>query len=234
MITVRPSEQRGHANYGWLDTHYTFSFSEYYDPRHMGFRDLRVINEDRVDPGQGFGMHGHRDMEIITYVLSGALEHRDSIGNGSVIRPGDVQFMSAGTGVRHSEFNPSANEPVHLLQIWILPERERLTPGYDQRNFAVEGKRNRLQLMVSPDGADGSLKIHQDARIYASVLERERSVEHALAPGRHAWIQLSSGSLDVNGTKLSAGDGAAISNESAVKITSESAGESEFLLFDLA
>jgi hypothetical protein len=234
MITIRLADDRGHADYGWLDTHYSFSFADYFDTRHMGFRDLRVINEDRVQGGKGFGMHGHRDMEIVTYVLSGALEHRDSMGNGAVMRRGDVQHMSAGTGVRHSEFNPSAREPLHLLQIWLMPEREDIHPGYEQKTFSEEEKRNQLRLLASHDGDDGSLTMHQNAKIFASVLDGGKSVRYALSPGRHAWVQVASGAVDVNGTRLSAGDGAAISEESALAISGQSKQASEFLLFDLA
>jgi hypothetical protein len=231
MITVRRSQDRGHYDHGWLDTRHTFSFAEYHDPRHMGFRVLRVINEDRVRPGQGFGTHPHRDMEIVSYVLSGALEHRDSMGNGSTIRPGEVQRMSAGTGVLHSEFNPSASEPVHFLQIWILPERAGLAPGYEQKRFPAEEKRGRLRLLASPDGRDGSVTIHQDARILAAALEDGEEVRHALAPGRHAWVQVTRGEVELAGERLAAGDGAALSGEAAASIRGRST--AEVLLFDL-
>ena len=234
MITIRPSAERGHANHGWLDTHYSFSFSDYYDPRHMGFRDLRVINEDRVSAGRGFGMHPHRDMEILTYIIDGELSHRDSMGRGASIRRNDVQRMSAGTGIMHSEMNQS-QKPVHLLQIWLLPEAEGLKPSYEDKTFPAEEKQNRLRLIASHDGRDGSTTIHQDASVYASLLDSGKSVQAELKPGRHAWVQLISGQLDVNGAKLKAGDGAAVSWERALKIASTGGnGASEFLLFDLA
>ncbi|HEV2175972.1 MAG TPA: pirin family protein [Terriglobia bacterium] len=232
MIKVRKSGDRGHADYGWLDTHYTFSFNTYYDPAHMQFRDLRVINEDRVAAGRGFGTHPHEDMEILTYVLEGALEHKDSMGTGSVIRPGDVQRMSAGTGITHSEFNPSRTEPVHLMQIWILPEREGLKPSYEQKTFADEEKRNRLRLVAARDAREGAVKIHADADLYAGKLDPGAQVSHALAPGRHAWVQVARGSVELNGTPLEAGDGAAVSDEWQLHIKADAA--SEVLLFDLA
>ena len=232
MITVRPAKERGHFDHGWLDTYHSFSFSEYLDPAHMGFRSLRVINEDRVDPKAGFPPHSHRDMEIITYVLAGALAHRDSMGNGSVIRPGDVQRMSAGTGVTHSEANGSDTEPVHLLQIWILPEKRGIVPSYEEKRFSPEEKRGRLRLVASRDGADGSVTIHQDARVYASLLDPGQTVRHTLDRGRGAWLHLVAGAATVNGAALAAGDGAAIQNESTLEIH---AGEpTELLLFDLA
>ena len=232
MITVRPAKERGHFDHGWLDTYHSFSFSEYLDPSHMGFRSLRVINEDRVDPRAGFPPHSHRDMEIITYVLAGALAHKDSMGNGSVIRPGDVQRMSAGTGVTHSEANGSETEPVHLLQIWILPEKRGITPSYEEKRFSPEEKRGRLRLVASRDGADGSVTIHQDARVYASLLDPGQTVRHTLDRGRGAWLQLVAGAATVNGTALATGDGAAIQNEGTLEIH---AGEpTELLLFDLA
>lgn len=234
MITIRPSAERGHANHGWLDTHYSFSFSDYYDPRHMGFRDLRVINEDVVSAGRGFGKHPHRDMEILTYIIDGELSHRDSMGRGATIKRNDVQRMSAGTGVMHSEVNQS-DKPVHLLQIWILPEAEGLKPTYEDRTFSPEEKRNRLRLIASHDGRDGSTTINQDASVYASVVDNGKSVELELKPERHAWVQLISGELDVNGTKLTKGDGAAISGESKLTIASNGGnGAAEFLVFDLA
>ncbi len=234
MITVRPSAERGHANHGWLDTHYSFSFSDYYDPGHMGFRDLRVINEDVVSAGRGFGKHPHRDMEILTYIIDGELSHRDSMGRGATIKRNDVQRMSAGTGVMHSEVNQS-DKPVHLLQIWILPEAEGLKPSYEDRTFSTEEKKNRLRLIASHDGRDGSTTINQNASVYASVLDSGKSVELELKPQRHAWVQLIRGELDVNGTKLTKGDGAAISRESNLKIASKSGnGAAEFLVFDLA
>jgi hypothetical protein len=230
-INIRPAKERGHADHGWLDTWHTFSFSDYYDPRFMGFRGLRVINEDVVAPGRGFPTHGHRDMEIITYVLHGALEHRDSLGTGSIIRPGDVQRMSAGTGVRHSEANPSRTESVHLLQIWIEPASAGIEPSYEQKVFADDDKRDRLRLVASPDGADGSVTIHQDARVYATLLGPGRQVVYRLAPGRHAWVHVARGSLTLNGERLSAGDGAAISAEPTATLVGEQ--DAEALLFDL-
>jgi redox-sensitive bicupin YhaK (pirin superfamily) len=234
MITIRPSEERGHANHGWLDTYYSFSFSDYYDRKHMGFRDLRVINEDRVSAGRGFGMHPHRDMEILTYVIDGELSHRDSMGRGATLKRNDVQRMSAGTGVMHSEVNQS-KEPVHLLQIWIMPEAEGLKPSYEDLTIPTEEKRNRLRLIASHDGRDNSATINQDASVYASLLDSGRSLELELQPGRHAWVQLISGQLEVNGTKLEKGDGAAISGETLLRIASASGnGAAEFLTFDLA
>jgi redox-sensitive bicupin YhaK (pirin superfamily) len=232
MITVRPSSERGHGRHGWLDTHHTFSFSDYYDPAHMGFRALRVINEDWVAAGQGFGMHGHRDMEILTYVLEGTLAHKDSLGNGAPLRPGEVQVMTAGTGIRHSEFNPSESDPVHLYQIWITPDRPGHTPSYDQRPFPEQDRRGRLRAVASPDGRDGSLVIHQDATVYVSALpEAGRQVAHDLAPGRHAWVQVLKGAIALNGQGLAAGDGAAVSDESSlILLASEPA---EVMLFDL-
>jgi redox-sensitive bicupin YhaK (pirin superfamily) len=231
MITVRASRQRGHFDHGWLDTYHTFSFAGYQDPRHMGFRKLRVINEDRVRPGEGFGTHPHRDMEIITYVLDGALEHKDSMGNGSVIRRGEVQRMTAGTGVTHSEFNPSTTDPVHFLQIWILPEREGLEPGYEQKDYPEGQRRGTLRLVASRNGRDGSVTIHQDAKVFVSLLEAGQEVDHPMAPGRHAWVQVARDGLQVNGVHLAAGDGAAVSEEKSLRI--RSAEGAEFLLFDL-
>jgi quercetin 2,3-dioxygenase len=232
MITVRPAEQRGIANFGWLDSRHSFSFGHYYDPKHMGFGPLRVINEDRVRPGAGFDTHGHRDMEIISYVLEGALEHKDSIGTGSVIRPGDVQRMSAGSGIRHSEYNPSDSEPVHFLQIWLLPDEEGLTPSYEQKSFADAEKRGRLRLVASRDGRDGSVRIHQDADLYASLLDKDEAVTHRLAAGRRGWIQVVRGAVAVNGKDLGAGDGAAASALPELTVTAAADG-SEVLLFDL-
>ena len=232
MIQIRPGHDRGHANHGWLDTYHTFSFADYYDPAHMGFRSLRVINEDRVEPGQGFGTHPHRDMEIITYVLEGALEHRDSLGTGSVIRPADVQRMSAGTGITHSEFNHSRMEPVHLLQIWILPERKGLKPGYEQKAFGAHDRRGRLRLIATRDGRDGAVTVHQDVALYAALLSDGEKVTHPLQRDRHAWLQVARGTVLFNGTRLAAGDGAAINEEPSLEI--KAAGESEVLLFDLA
>lgn len=234
MITIRPSEERGHANHGWLDTHFSFSFSDYYDPKHMGFRDLRVINEDRVSAGRGFPMHPHRDMEILTYIIDGELSHRDSMGRGATIKQNDVQRMSAGTGVMHSEVNQS-KAPVHLLQIWLLPEAEGLKPSYEDKTFSREEKQNRLRLIASHDGRDGSTTINQDASVYASLLDSGKSVELELNKGRHAWVQLISGELDVNGSKLEKGDGATVSGESKLRIASNGGnGAAEFLVFDLA
>jgi redox-sensitive bicupin YhaK (pirin superfamily) len=231
MIQVRKSSERGHFNHGWLDTYHTFSFDQYYDPRHMGFRTLRVMNEDRVEQGQGFGMHGHRDMEIVTYVLEGNLEHKDSMGNGSVLHAGELQRMTAGTGVRHSEFNPSSRELVHLYQIWLLPEQKGLKPGYEERRFNPDEKRNRLRLVAAHDGRDDSMTIHQDADLYLSLLEPGQHVAHTFRPGRHGWLQVLRGKVEANGFQLHEGDGAAVSDEKALKIASE--GEAEVLLFDL-
>lgn len=232
MITIRKSAERGHFDHGWLDTYHTFSFDQYHDQNHMHFRSLRVINEDRVAPAHGFPMHAHRDMEIITYILSGALEHRDSMGNGSVIRPGDVQRMTAGTGVRHSEFNPSRTEACHLLQIWILPNARNLTPGYEQKFFADDERKGQLRLIASAEGQHGGVTINQDARVYASLLDVGEPVTHKPAEGRQAWLQLARGTVSINGETLQVGDGAAISDESQIAIVAEE--ESEFLLFDLA
>jgi hypothetical protein len=235
MIVTRRARDRGHADHGWLDTRHTFSFGDYHDPRHMGFRALRVINEDRVAPGAGFPTHGHRDMEIISYVLSGALEHRDSLGTGSVIRPGDVQRMSAGTGVRHSEYNHSADEPVHFLQIWIEPAEAGIPPGYEQRSFPPGEMRGRLRLIASRDGAEKSVTIHQDARVYAGALPAGQAVTHPLESGRHAWVQVARGAVDVGGHALGQGDGVAVSAEGAVVIAGADGDEpAEILLFDLA
>jgi redox-sensitive bicupin YhaK (pirin superfamily) len=233
MITVRPAAERGTANFGWLDSRHTFSFGHYYDPDHMGFGALRVINEDRVAPGGGFDTHGHQDMEIISYVLDGALEHKDSIGTGSVIRPGDVQVMSAGTGIRHSEFNHSKKEPVHFLQIWVLPDRKGIAPRYDQKSFANADKRDRLRLVGSPDGRDGSIVIHQDAEIYDALLSRDQAVSHELKAGRKSWIQVVRGGVEVNGKAAVAGDGVAVEDEAVVSIASR-ADDSHVLVFDLA
>ncbi|HVP60247.1 MAG TPA: pirin family protein [Myxococcaceae bacterium] len=231
MIQVRKSDERGHANHGWLDTHHTFSFADYHDPDNMGFRSLRVINEDRVAPGQGFGTHGHRDMEILSYVLEGGLAHKDSTGGGGVIRPGDVQRMSAGSGVMHSEFNASRSEPVHFLQIWLVPDRRGITPGYEQKHFPPEQRKGQLRLIASPDAADGSVKIHQNARVYSTLLGKGETVTHALAPGRHAWVQVARGRVRLGDVVLSAGDGAAISDERALTLMGDE--PSEVLLFDL-
>jgi len=231
MIKIRRSNERGHADHGWLDTRYTFSFSDYYDPAFLGFRNLRVINEDIILPDQGFPKHGHRDMEIITYVISGELSHRDSMGNGETIRPHEVQRMTAGTGVLHSEYS-SPTDKTHLLQIWILPDQQRLTPGYEQKRFGPDEKEGKLRLVASKGGDDGSVHINQDVQLYASILKKGEMVSHELAVGRHAWIQLISGSLDVNGEILKAGDGGAISDEKIVKIKALD-DNSEFLFFDL-
>ncbi|WP_243337249.1 pirin family protein [Anaeromyxobacter soli] len=232
MITIRRSEDRGHFDHGWLDTRHTFSFADYHDPHHMGFRTLRVINEDRVAPGQGFGTHGHRDMEILSYVLSGRLAHRDSMGTGSTIGPGEVQRMTAGTGVLHSEFNGSDSEPVRFLQIWILPERRGLLPGYEQKQFPEEERRGRLRLVASHDGAHGSVTIHQDARVYAALLEAGERAVLPLQAGRHAWVQVARGTLRLRDETLAAGDGAALSDEREVRL--EGVEAAEVLVFDLA
>ncbi|NTV01328.1 MAG: pirin family protein [Chlorobiaceae bacterium] len=232
MITIRKASDRGHEEHGWLDTRHTFSFADYHDPAHMGFRSLRVINEDRVMPGQGFGTHPHRDMEIISYVLEGALEHRDSMGNGTVIRPGEVQRMSAGSGVTHSEFNHSEHEPVHFFQIWILPEKRGLLPGYEQKRFPAEERRGRFRLVASRDGREGALVINQDASIHSAILEPGESVSFTLASGRHAWLQVARGSVELNGLALEAGDGAAASEEPLLTVVGGAL--SELILFDLA
>ena len=232
MIQVRKAAERGHFDHGWLDTQHTFSFGDYSDPAHMGFRSLRVINDDRVAPGQGFGMHGHRDMEIVTYVLDGALEHKDSLGNGSIIRAGELQRMTAGTGVRHSEFNPSDKEGVHLYQIWLLPERTGLKPSYEELAVGEEEKRGRFRLVASPDGSDGSLTIHQDARLYLASLLPGQAVAHPIEPGRAAWLQVLRGSVNVLGNDLSVGDGVAVTDENALSV--QAVVPSEVLLFDLA
>ena len=232
MIKVRPAHERGHAQHGWLDSHHTFSFADYYDPANMGFRQLRVINEDRVAPGQGFGKHPHRDMEIVSYVLDGALQHADSMGTGSVIRPGDVQRMSAGTGVAHSEYNASRSEPVHFLQIWLLPSERGIAPGYEQRHFSDADKQGRLRVVASSDGRDESVTIHTDATIFAGRFAKGEAAAHPLAEGRHAWVQVVRGKLTVNGQTLGAGDGAALSNEREVQLAGVD--DAEVLLFDLA
>lgn len=231
MIAIRRASERGHARHGWLESFHTFSFAGYHDPRYMGFRDLRVINEDRVQPGRGFETHSHRDMEIVSYVLAGALEHADSLGNGSVIRPGDVQLMRAGTGVTHSEFNASKQELVHFLQIWILPAEEGLAPGYEQEHYPEQELRGRLRLVVSPDGREGSLRIAQDVSLRAGLLDEGQRVEHALERGRHAWVQVVRGRVAVNGHALAAGDGAALSDEEGLELLGLEPGE--LLVFDL-
>jgi len=232
MVNIRKSQERGHANHGWLNTYFTFSFADYYDPKHVQFRTLRVLNDDCITAGAGFPEHPHRDMEIITYVLEGALAHRDSMGNGSVIRPGDVQYMSAGTGVTHSEFNASKSEPAHLLQIWMLPEKKGLKPVYGQKNFAESEKRGKLRLVASPDGRDGSVTVRQDNELYATVLGAGESVRHELKPDRHAYVQVARGSVKLNGKELQEGDGAAISEEKGIELTGVN--DTEVLLFDLA
>lgn len=231
MIQIRPAAERGHANHGWLDSHHTFSFADYYDPSHMGFRSLRVINEDRVAEGRGFGAHPHRDMEILSYVLEGALAHQDSTGRHGVIRHGAVQRMSAGSGVVHSEFNASKMEPVHFYQIWIQPSEKGVSPRYEDRDFPLKAGSNALELLASPDGADDSLDIHQDVRFYRAVLDRGASITHELADGRHAWLQVATGSVTINGSVLGPGDGAAVSEESTLVISAQS--DAEVLLFDL-
>ncbi|MET0404949.1 MAG: pirin family protein [Cystobacter sp.] len=230
MMLVRNSEARGHANHGWLDSHHTFSFGDYFDPNAMGFRSLRVINEDRVAPHSGFGAHPHRDMEILTYVLSGQLEHRDSMGSVGVLRAGEMQRMTAGTGVRHSEMNNSDQE-VHLLQIWILPERRGLTPDYEQKQFPHQELQGHFRLVVSPEGQDGSLKVNQDMRLYSTILSQGESTHYTLAPGRHAWLQVARGAGTLNGVALKAGDGVAVSEESRLELSATE--PLEALLFDL-
>lgn len=232
MINIRKSNDRGHADHGWLNTYHTFSFAGYHDPKQMGFRELRVINEDRVQPGEGFGTHPHQDMEIISYVLEGALEHKDSMGNGTVIRPGEVQRMSAGTGITHSEFNHSKSELVHFFQIWIVPEKHGVKPGYEQKFLPDEEKKNMLRLVASPDGRDGSVTIHQDVNLYATLLETGSRVVHNIPEKRHVWVQVARGSVLVNCRLLEAGDGAAVSDERLVSLTCKE--NAEVLLFDLA
>jgi quercetin 2,3-dioxygenase len=231
-MLIRRSADRGLADHGWLRSFHTFSFADYYDPDHMGFRSLRVINEDRVQPGKGFGTHSHRDMEIISYVLEGALEHRDSMGNGSVIRPGDVQRMSAGTGVTHSEFNASRSELVHFLQIWILPERPGLRPSYEEKSFPLSERRGKLRLIASPDGRDGSVTVHQDVSLLAGVLELGERVRYENPAGRHPWIHVATGAFEIGGTRLDAGDAAAVTEAGPLDIVGREAGE--VLIFDLA
>ena len=232
MITVRKSADRGHFDFGWLNTRHSFSFGDYFDPAQMGFRSLRVLNEDRVAPGRGFGAHPHRDMEIITYVLDGAVEHADNTGSRGVIRPGIVQRMSAGSGIVHSERNESAKDPVHFLQVWITPDKAGVPARYEDRAFPLEQRRNRLALLVSPDGADGSLDIHQDAKLLSGVLDAGTRVDHAIAKGRHAWVQVARGGVTLNGVTLNAGDGAAVSDETGLAIDAQL--DSEILVFDLA
>jgi len=230
MMQVRKAQERGHFNFGWLNTYHTFSFGEYYDPQFMGFRSLRVINEDWVQAGGGFPTHPHRDMEIVTYILEGALEHKDSMGNGSAIRPGEVQRMTAGTGITHSEYNASKSDPVHLLQIWLLPEQRGLTPSYEQKTYPAEEKRGRMRLIASRDGRDGSVTIHQDADVYAALLNGEEIV-FPLRPQRHAWVQVARGTVSVNGRELGPGDAAAVSAEEQVRLGPGQ--DAEVLLFDL-
>jgi redox-sensitive bicupin YhaK (pirin superfamily) len=232
MITLRPAESRGHFDFGWLDTRHTFSFGEYFDPEHEQFRTLRVLNEDRVQPGKGFGTHGHRDMEILTWVLSGSLKHRDSLGTQGIIRPGEAQVMSAGTGIRHSEFNASAMEPVHFLQIWMLPERQGLPPRYDQLAFQEADLRNRLRLIASPDGTGGSVKVFQDVKVFATRLDAGHQVEAVIQPGRTGFLQVAAGAVSLNGTAMQAGDGARIEGEPSMVVVAGSS--SEILYFDLA
>jgi redox-sensitive bicupin YhaK (pirin superfamily) len=231
MLTLRRSEDRGHVDHGWLNARHSFSFGSYHDPDHMGFRVLRVINEDIIDPGQGFGTHPHRDMEILTYVIEGALEHKDNLGNGSVIKSGDVQWMSAGTGVQHSEFNPSPHEPTHLLQIWILPDHQDRQPDYAEKNYPRETRQDTLRLVASGNGADGSVHWGQDVCLYASLLSAGTAVDLDLEKHRHAWIQVISGRLDINGLTCGSGDGVAVSEES--RLTMGASADSEFLVFDL-
>lgn len=231
MIQIRKSAERGHANHGWLDSYHSFSFANYYDPKFSGFHDLLVINEDHIAPAKGFGTHAHQDMEIITYVIAGALEHKDSMGTGSVLRPGKVQRMSAGIGVQHSEFNHSKSEPLHLLQIWITPQKNGIPPSYEEKDFSKSEKTNQLKLIVSPQGSEGSIKVNQDASIYVTLLDAGKTVTHALSPGRNSWIQVVEGRLEINGKTLNTGDGAAIEGEGDLNLTAKSA--SEVLLFDL-
>ncbi len=231
MLVPRYGGDRGHANHGWLDTYHSFSFAGYHDPRFMGFRVLRVINEDRVAPGQGFGMHPHQDMEIITYVLSGALEHKDSMGNGEILRPGELQRMSAGTGLLHSEFNPSSTEPVHLVQIWLLPKSRGISPSYEQKSFPVDQRLNQLCLVASPDGQAGSLQMHQDARVYLAALGPDQTVQHEFELDRHGWLQVLKGTLRINDFTVHQGDGVAISDEPSVVL--QAVEDAEVMLFDL-
>jgi hypothetical protein len=233
MIKIRKAADRGAADHGWLDTRYTFSFSDYYDPAHMGFRVLRVMNEDVVAAGAGFPMHAHKDMEIVTFILEGALEHKDSMGNGEVLRPGEIQRMSAGTGIRHSEFNPSPTEPVHLYQIWILPDRAGHTPSYEQISISAERRNGQLCLAASPDGLDGSVRIHQDASIYWTNLSAGQVVTQEMKPGRHAWIQVLKGSAAVNGVGLETGDGVAVSDEIRLELRTSDSETAELLVFDM-
>jgi len=232
MIKIRKSEERGHFNFGWLDTYHTFSFGDYWDPEYTGFRDLRVINEDRVIPGGGFPMHSHQDMEIVTYILEGALEHKDNLGHGSVIGPGEIQRMSAGTGITHSEFNASKSEEVHLLQIWIHPEKNNIAPGYEQKNFTQDQKRGKFALVASPDSAEGSVRVHQDVRLFAALLKAGEEAKISLKPRRYAWVQVALGAVVLNGQELKQSDGAAVSDEMALQFSAKK--DCEILLFDLA
>jgi redox-sensitive bicupin YhaK (pirin superfamily) len=232
MISIRKAKDRFHTQAGWLDSWHTFSFGDHYDPENQGFRALRVINDDTVQPGKGFGAHPHRDMEIVSYVLEGALQHRDNIGTGSVIRPGEVQRMSAGTGVVHSEFNASPSEPVHFLQIWIIPEAKGIAPGYEQKKFAVEERRGKLRLLASRDGRDRSVTVHQDANVYGALLAAGERIDYAIPKSRHAWVHVARGAIELNGQRLEAGDGAAVSDESALQLVGREG--AEVLLFDLA
>ncbi len=232
MITVRPSAERGHANFGWLNTHHTFSFANYYDPKHMGFRALRVINDDQVSPGRGFDTHPHKDMEIISYVLAGALAHRDSLGTSATVRANEVQRISAGTGIAHSEFNPSTDESVHLLQIWILPDQQGVTPSYEEKVFAPESKQGQWRRIASPTGQDGAVTINQDVELYATLLTPGETRAFELRSHRYAWVQVAQGKISLNGRSLAAGDGAAVSDETLLELTAHS--DAEVLLFDLA
>ena len=234
MITTRASNQRGHADHGWLDTYHSFSFANYYDPNFMGFRSLRVINEDRVAPGKGFGTHGHNEMEILTFVLEGELQHEDSMGNKGAIRPGEIQRMSAGTGVRHSEFNHSSSEPVHLLQIWIEPEARGIAPSYEQRAFTIDERNNHLKPLAAKDPVNGAVKIYQDASLFTAIIDANKSVEYAMPEARYGWLQVTRGVVSLNGKTLNTGDGAAIQQETKISITGTDAAGSEILFFDLA
>ncbi|MFO0878573.1 MAG: pirin family protein [Gemmataceae bacterium] len=231
MLQVRRSAERGHFDHGWLDTYHTFSFADFFDPEHMGFRSLRVMNEDRIAGGRGFGMHPHRDMEIVTYVLTGQLQHKDSLGNGAVLRAGELQRITAGRGILHSEFNPDSHEPVHLYQIWLLPRNRGLEPGYEQKKFDLAGRQGRLQLVADPDGQDGALRIQQDARLYLGDLQPGQELAHTLAQGRHAWLQVLRGEVQVGSHRIQAGDGVAFSQEPLVHLTAPA--QAEVLLFDL-
>ena len=236
MITIRRSQERGHADHGWLDTYHTFSFANYYDPEWLQFGPLRVLNQDRVEAGRGFGTHGHRDMEIVSVVLDGVMEHKDDAGNGSQLRPGDVQLMSAGGGINHSEFNASSTDPLHFLQMWVLPQKSGGAPRYEQKHFSIEERTNTLRLAASPDGADGSLTIGQDVRLYTGLIHPEHDAELSLNAGRAAWLHVASGSIDLNGKHLRAGDGAAIVDESTIRVAGHEDGESpaELVLWEVA